>query len=404
MKKLLTILLISIVFIQTGCEKEKPEEKVNEQELAQNNYTENVKTKEKATLYKKNNNEYIEAGEISKNVELHLKQVEDKYYIIDNLDQEYYINYKDVEKIDSLTPIDQRYKKYIPFNQNIITKEKTSFYNANEELQYTINSSYNLPIIINDTDRYFVEFSNQLLYVKKEDVQNVVESQNTTETNTPGIPVLNYHFVYKTEECNQSICTSEKQFREHLEYIKNNNYFTPKMAELEAYMDGKVQLPKSVMITADDAWLAQNFIDLVDEYDLNATYFLVTSWINPDDLKSKNVEFHSHTHNMHNQGDCPTGQGGGIQCLSEERIQEDLKASSEKLHGSKVLCYPFYEYNDYSIEQLKKAGYTMAFAGEYDGGDYLARPYGKKYEIPRWVMVNYTTMKEFANYLNLGKG
>ena len=50
MKKLLTILLISIVFIQTGCEKEKPEEKVEEQELAKNNYTENVKTKENATL------------------------------------------------------------------------------------------------------------------------------------------------------------------------------------------------------------------------------------------------------------------------------------------------------------------------------------------------------------------
>ena len=54
MKKLLTILLISIVFIQTGCEKEKPEEKVNEQELAQNNYTEKEKWKKKQKKKKKN--------------------------------------------------------------------------------------------------------------------------------------------------------------------------------------------------------------------------------------------------------------------------------------------------------------------------------------------------------------
>ena len=74
------------------------------------------------------------------------------------------------------------------------------------------------------------------------------------------------------------------------------------------------------------------------------------------------------------------------------------------LNGSKYFCYPFYEYNNYSIEQLKKAGYRLAFGGEFDGGDFVARPNGKKYEIPRWVMVNYTTMQTFQAYLELKKG
>ena len=55
---------------------------------------------------------------------------------------------------------------------------------------------------------------------------------------------------------------------------------------------------------------------------------------------------------MHKQYVCPGGQGGGIKCLPEATIQEDLKKSSEVLDGSKVFCYPFYEYNDYSRTQL----------------------------------------------------
>ena len=401
MKRLAPILLGILLLIPTGCEKEKKE--INENQIAQENFNEIVKTSNEAKIYKKENEEYKEVGTINNNIELHLKTTEDKYYIIDSLDQEYYISYKDVEKIDKLTEKDQRYKKYIPWNENIITKENTSIYDEDTKL-FTFQESKSYPIIIKEDERYYIDYDNKLVYVKKEDVEKVIDNQNTTEQNAEGIPVLNYHFIYINEtNCNQEICIGEKQFREHLEYIKNNDYFTPTMKELELYMDKKLQLPKSVSITSDDGWLAQNFIDIVEEYGLNATYFIVTSWVNPSDLKTKTVELHSHTHNMHNQGDCPKGQGGGIQCLSEERIQEDLKKSSELLGGSTVFCYPFYEYNKYSIEQLKKAGYTMAFAGEKAGGDYVARPGGNKYEIPRWVMVNYTTMKDIKTYLELGK-
>lgn len=197
--------------------KKKKDKKINEQEIAQNNYSENVKTKENSTIYIKKEGQYIDAGQISKNVELHLNKVDNVYYQIDSLDQEYYINYKDVEKIDKLAEKNQRYKKYIVWNKNIITKEKTNFYNEKDELQFTINKSYNIPIIIDDKDKYYVEYDNRLLYIKKEDIEKIIDNTNTTEINTPGIPVLNYHFVYKTEECNQEICTSEKQFRQHME-------------------------------------------------------------------------------------------------------------------------------------------------------------------------------------------
>ena len=192
---------------------------------------------------------------------------------------------------------------------------------------------------------------------------------------------------------------SLSSLKKQLDYIKENNYFTPTMNEFEMYIDGKIQLPKSVVITIDDGWRAIEGLNVINDYKLNATLFVITGEYNPNDFKKEYIETHSHSDKMHSTGICPTGQGGGIQCLPEEKILENLKNSSEKLGGSKVFCYPFYEYNDYSISVLKKAGYTMAFAGETKGSNNLTTPKTNKYKIPRFVMVNYTTINELARYL-----
>ena len=110
------------------------------------------------------------------------------------------------------------------------------------------------------------------------------------------------------------------------------------------------------------------------------------------------IELHSHSDNLHNQGDCNIGQGGGIQCLSEETIQKDLKASRDKLNGTTYFCYPFYEYNEYSIRMLKQAGFTMAFDGEKSYGDNLVHPGDDKFRLRRFVIVTYTTLSDFDTY------
>ena len=54
-------------------------------------------------------------------------------------------------------------------------------------------------------------------------------------------------------DCNQSICQSLEQFESHLKYIRENDYFSLKLDELELYMDGKLQIPeKSIVLTIDD--------------------------------------------------------------------------------------------------------------------------------------------------------
>ncbi len=373
-------------------------------------YSEIVKIKNDTSLYTLNDNNYEVNGKIYKDTIVKLDKPTDKknkYFKITDLDNEYYIEYSDIEAVDNYYQVNDRYKRYIKFNKNIITDDKTTFY-LNDTPLYELNKSFNLPIIIDDTDegRYYVEYNNMLLNIKQDDVVEIKSNQNTEEINTTGIPVLNYHFVYKPDEetCDQEICHPESQFRQHMTYIKDSGYFTPTMTELDMYMDGKLQLPQSVIITLDDGRNINLATQILEEYKLNATAFIVTSRYNVEEdfIKSEYVELQSHSNDLHNAGTCPPGhgQGGGLTCKSDEEVLNDLKISIEQLKGAIAFCYPFYEYNDNSIKLLKEAGFKLAFAGEYANGKTKAEVGGDKYQIPRWVIVTYTTMDLFKDYVD----
>lgn len=367
------------------------------------NYNKYVKTTKEISLY---NNKFEKIGTISDGIEIELEEITldktTKFYQTKINDEIYYIDYHNLEKIDNIKK-NLRYKNYIKFNENIITNDKTTFYTDDKKEMYTINKSFELPIIIKEEDMYGVEFDNKLLFIKKEDINETKENNNTEDNNSKGIPVLNYHYIYDENDksCVSEICHSIKQIEQHFTYLKDNNFFTPTMKELELYIDGKIQLPKkSVVITFDDGTGNLLVKKYADEYQLNATIFLITSWFNKQDFESEYVEIHSHGDNIHNGGLCAGGQGGEIKCMEHDKLLNDLKTSREKLNNTTVFCYPFYEYNNYSIKVLKEAGFTMAFAGEYAGGKTKVTVGADKFRLPRWVIVNYTTMGKFKSYVN----
>ena len=384
------------------------QEMISQEELKNSileHYNKYVKTENIINIYKLENGKYSKSGSIGENQILKLKDVDITYkntYLELETFNDYYVYYEDIVKTEDLEELNQRYKNYVPYNDNIVTNEVTNFYDIDDHLVYSFNKSFDLPIIIKD-DKYGVEYNNRLLYVKQSDVKVIKENKNTDLKNTDSIAVLNYHFFYdeslesERKECNQSICISTDLFKTHLDYIKSNKIFTPNLEEFEMYLDGKIQLPKSVVITIDDGWRMQQGIYMLEEYEINATVFLITSWFeNIDFLKDYSyIEFHSHGDDLHNQGECPGGQGGAIKCKSREFLINDLKVSSEKLAGSKYFCYPFYEYNDYSISVLKEAGFTMAFAG----GGKRATIGVDKYRIPRFAIQSYNTVNDIANYI-----
>ena len=402
---LVLIVLLGVIgyFINLGMVSLKKEDIIKE---INSHYNDFVKTNKECKLYDKDDNE---VGTVGKGEELSLDKEnitsDTKYFKVTTFGEEYYIRYQDVDKIEKLSEVSDRYKNYIVFNENIITNDDTSFYDGDDNLVYTLNESFNLPIIIKDDNKYGVEFNNRLLYIKKDAVKEIRSSENTDKKNSSGIPVLNYHFVYEDDDktCNEVICHSASQIKEHFSYIRDNEFFTPKMEELEWYIDKKIQLPqKSVVITFDDGTKAEVAKKYVNEYKINATLFLITSWFSKEQFESEYLEVHSHGDNIHNGGLCKGGQGGEIKCMEHDKLLTDLKTSREKLGGSTVFCYPFYEYNDYSIKVLKEAGFTMAFAGERAGGKIKVVPGIDKYRLPRWVIVNYTTKKLFISYVNGG--
>ena len=232
------------------------------------------------------------------------------------------------------------------------------------------------------------------------------DNKNTDSVNTKGIAVLNYHFFYdaslasERSDCNQVICLSTDNLKKHLNYIKDNNIFTPTMEELEMYIDGYIQLPKSVVLTIDDGWRADIGSNIMAEYELNGTVFLTTLGHDPGAYKNEYIETHSHGHDIHKQGVCSGGQGGGIKCLDKAILLDDLGKSREKLFNTTVFCYPFYEYNNYSIEVLKEAGFTMAFGGYGEGGYYKVVPGINKFKLPRYVIYSYTSVNNIASYIN----
>ena len=351
------------------------------------NYGSAVKTTKDTKIYINDNGKYIESGSINKDVVLELESIDkisldNKYFKL--LDSDYYVSYKDVAPTDNT--INKRYLNYIEFPIEVTTKENIVYYDESFKELFTIKSSVTSKVIVNLDDYYGISLLSRLVYVKKEDVSNVVEI-DSSEDMAESVPAILYHFIYLNGDtgCNDIICHSEEQIDSHFKFLADNNVFTLNTSDVLSFIKGEINLPKkSILITIDDGARAENFIPFLEKYQLNATLFLVSSWYPVSKFESSYLEIASHTHNMHTTGVCPTGQGGGINCLSESEILNDLKLSRETLNNTKAFCFPFYEYSDYSINLVKEAGFEMAFIG----GSTKIKKGIDPYKIPRYPILS----------------
>jgi peptidoglycan/xylan/chitin deacetylase (PgdA/CDA1 family) len=415
MKKIVVIIFIFLIvcfglylgykFVLNNNEKEEE----NKIDIIKEHYNTYVTTNKDADIYEydSKNDEYSKIGEIIKDVELTLVDETitsgTTHFKIKNLN--YYISYEDVTPTYVTFVIDERYKSYIVFNENITTKEITNFYDSNNnQLLFKINSSFEFPIIIKEDNKYGIEYNDQLLYIYKEDVLNTYENNNTSISTRDNIRTFTYHTVYNpdTQVCDSiEICHTIKQFTDHMKYLSDNNYLTLTMEELEMFLDEKIRIPMdTVVITLDDGIHMENSVPIVEEYKIYATFFVITGSHDASSyLNSEYARFESHTDSMHNNYRCSGGnQGSQLLCEKKENIVADLKISQEKLNESYYFAYPFFDFNDNIIVALQEARFKMAFIGQWNTKGY-SDSNTNRYLLRRKTVFGNLTLSEFIEYL-----
>ena len=274
---------------------------------------------------------------------------------------------KDIEVISRLKEKDNRYLNYLPFNENIITNEIFNLYD-DDKIIYTIESSMEFPIIIKDYEnKYYVIYNEQLLSIRKDDIKEIIQSNNTNKSNQGSITTLLYHQIINDDDScdNLYVCIKKSDFDKEMKYLSDNNYFTLTMEELYMYLKGNLQIEKGVVLTFDDGYNIKNGIEILEKYNLYGTLFVITSSFNDYSIfNSNNLFLQSHGDNLHRNNVCKGGyQGGVMLCMKEEDIKNDLLISIDKLKTKPLaFAYPFYDYNEKAINVVSEI-FKMSFIG-----------------------------------------
>lgn len=324
---------------------------------------------------------------------------------------------------------------YIAFNNNSqqedVVEEQTASTKPNlednEAPVITLNGNSNLVIALGSN---YTDLGAKAVDNIDGDISNKIESQGEVDTKTEGeytikytitdssnnsaqvertvtvrkplqngLPVLMYHFFYDGNERDgqDNNWLEISEFEEQMKYLQEENFYFPTWEEVEAYIDGKIELPsKSVVITVDDGdpSFFELAVPILQKYNATATSFVITSWYGyVAEDKQNNVYYESHSDCMHEAG----ANGKGVMLSwSEEKIENDLETSSKTLGGATIFCYPFGQYNQTGINALKNTCYKLAFTTKggrvYEGSS--------KYELPRVRISKTTTLREFKNMVN----
>lgn len=310
-----------------------------------------------------------------------------------------------------------------------VTESQEELQNTLKENGFEVTETSQLTFVNNDqttkkdtkkesVNRYFLHQNTTSDQVKKVIAGETIEKPKpviTTQAKNPpsmdakatNIAVLNYHFFYDPsigESCGDGNCMPVAQFREQLDYLKNNQYKTLTMEEYRAWMYGEIELPaRSVLITVDDGAMGtgkhngNKLIPILEEYQMHATLFLITGWWNIENYRSPYLDIESHTYDMHTEGLCKNQtRGAKMLCSTKEQVLDDLRKSLSVTGSNKAFCFPFYAYNDSAIQSLKEVGFQLGFIGGYTKSNRNQ----DKYKITRYPVHRSTTLNQFINMIN----
>ncbi|MDD8048847.1 MAG: polysaccharide deacetylase family protein [Thomasclavelia sp.] len=189
-----------------------------------------------------------------------------------------------------------------------------------------------------------------------------------------GLPVLGYHGVVSDKEkkdvySNNLYVLSVSTFKQQMKYLYDNNYDTLSMDEVNNYYHGASIKKKSVCLTFDDGCKNFNTIvkPIIKKYNFKATSFVIASkvdknkmYLSNSDLKNdNNVEYYSHSYNLHHF-DKNNRRYKKIERISKEEIKLDF-IHCNKIVSTKYFAFPYGISSNNAKEYLKSSNTKLAF-------------------------------------------
>ncbi|WCK52922.1 polysaccharide deacetylase family protein [Aneurinibacillus sp. Ricciae_BoGa-3] len=240
--------------------------------------------------------------------------------------------------------------------------------------------------------------------------------KTTMDTTVPGVAVLMYHHFLEPKENkkfrNNAAVITPEQFAAQMKILYDNNYQVIQLPTLEQYVTRKIKLPaRCVVLTFDDGY-ESNFryaAPVLRHYHYKATLFLMTGSMhqkpdafNPDKLNhvswtelpkySDVFDYQPHAHKFHRL----MGKKSWFVAQPLSAVKNDIHTAKELTHGQ-YIAYPYGQYNPYTINILKQEGLHLAFT-THAGKVYPGSPI---YELPRYGVYPYTSLKEFKKIIGL---
>ena len=186
-------------------------------------------------------------------------------------------------------------------------------------------------------------------------------------SNRNKIAILGYHSImpHDMNTSGDNLIVDSEKFEKELKLLKKLGYKTMTLDEFYCWKNNECKKEeRSVLITFDDGYI-NNYdyaFELLKKYDMNAVVFCVGGFIElNNDIhmnkemielskeKYSNIEFASHSYNMHFHSD-----------KTYEEVDKDINMM-KNIIDSEYYVYPFGDYNDDYIEALKDNGYKIAF-------------------------------------------
>ncbi|MCK9443103.1 MAG: polysaccharide deacetylase family protein [Tissierellaceae bacterium] len=262
---------------------------------------------------------------------------------------------------------------------------------------------------------YFSSLEDEIIYLRQEN--NRLE-KNVAQPAAEKVPVLMYHHIYdgdlsKSKFNGNGAVISLDTFKEHMKYLKDNDFYTATLEELENFMNGDIVLPeKTVVLTFDDGYYSniEYAYPILKNYNFRAAIFSIATNISSDPdkysaetgklkgLSFNNLRetrdvftFESHTYDLH----VMMGDKSALEVLSKKEILNDISLVAERL-DTKYVAYPYGNYNETSTEAFKEAGYKLGFTTKNGYCDLSTKPF----EVPRFGIFPWNNMDYFVKIVN----